>query len=481
MPKRIFRIDGSVINRQGIGVPDLRIEVWDKDLIFDDLVGTAITDKNGCFQIEFSDKFFRECFLDRHPDLFFKIYRGSQLIKSTEESVLWNVKKREIPVTIEIDVPATDESNEFIVKGDILQADKSPLVDAFVRAFDKDLRSEQLLGEAHTDEEGRYEISYTHAQFRRAEKKSADLIVRVYDPETGSLLLAESELIFNAKPVEVVDLLVTIEISEYERFMAIIEPVRDKVPVAELTADDITFLNHETGIEAHHIELLAIAARLAKQTELPPEFFYGLFRQDQPTTLSDLIDQEEAVLRKALECAIESHVIPRRLRDNLDSYLERLGQLKETDPGIQRKQHKEQLRRLGKIVDLDDAKMEAVVSKAAYPAMVTDKLLSSMVEGGELQDNEAKELGMTVSLYQLCDDNEKLAQAVKKGDFPQLPEGKISRLDDLTAFDKEGWLAILEQAETKPAQGFSREVYAALLAKKIENLYPSKTMLARVT
>lgn len=172
MPKSTFRINGNVINQQGIGVPDLRIEEWDKDLLFDDLVGSAITDKNGRFQIEFSEKFFRECFLDRQPDLFFKIYHGSQFIKSTEESVLWNVKKGENPVTIEIDESVREESKGFIVKGRIRQANKSPLVNGVVRAFDKDLRSEQLLGEACTDKEGRYEISYTRAQFRRAEKKS---------------------------------------------------------------------------------------------------------------------------------------------------------------------------------------------------------------------------------------------------------------------------------------------------------------------
>ena len=47
-----------------------------------------------------------------------------------------------------------------------------------VRAFDKDLRREELLGEAVTGSDGRYEIRYLSSRFTRAEKNLADLIVR---------------------------------------------------------------------------------------------------------------------------------------------------------------------------------------------------------------------------------------------------------------------------------------------------------------
>jgi hypothetical protein len=67
-----------------------------------------------------------------------------------------------------------------------------------VRAFDRDLRREEPLGEglATTDESGYYQITYTADQFARAEKRSADLVVRVYSLE--DVLLAASELIFDA-------------------------------------------------------------------------------------------------------------------------------------------------------------------------------------------------------------------------------------------------------------------------------------------
>jgi hypothetical protein len=101
---QLFRISGRIINQQTCqGVIGLRVEAWDKDLIFNDLVGSAMTDTVGAFRIEFSAPHFQECFLDRRPDLFFKIFRGDALIHSTEDAVLWNVDKGEAPVVIAVE------------------------------------------------------------------------------------------------------------------------------------------------------------------------------------------------------------------------------------------------------------------------------------------------------------------------------------------------------------------------------------------
>ena len=105
MTGKIFHIQGKVIdceNRQGIA--NLRVEAWDKDLLFDDLVGCAETDDQGTFQIQFDESHYRELFFDRHPDIFFRIFREHCLIGSTENSVLWNVKSKEIPIVIELDL-----------------------------------------------------------------------------------------------------------------------------------------------------------------------------------------------------------------------------------------------------------------------------------------------------------------------------------------------------------------------------------------
>ncbi len=67
---------------------------------------------------------------------------------------------------------------EFVVKGRILHKDDSKLDNLTVRAFDKNLRREELLGEATSNKDGDYKISYKTDQLARAEKRSAKLIVR---------------------------------------------------------------------------------------------------------------------------------------------------------------------------------------------------------------------------------------------------------------------------------------------------------------
>jgi hypothetical protein len=56
------------------------------------------------------------------------------------------------------------------VRGQIRHSDGSILLGKTVRAFDRDLRTEQLLGENETNSEGRYEIQYSADQFSQAEK-----------------------------------------------------------------------------------------------------------------------------------------------------------------------------------------------------------------------------------------------------------------------------------------------------------------------
>ncbi len=101
MAKKKYQIVGRVVIA-GQGVLGLRVEAWDKDRISDDLVSNAVTGTDGSFQMRFDQSYFADLFLDSQPDLYFKVFDGDQLIKSTEDSVLWNVAAGKTEVVIEL-------------------------------------------------------------------------------------------------------------------------------------------------------------------------------------------------------------------------------------------------------------------------------------------------------------------------------------------------------------------------------------------
>jgi type II secretory pathway pseudopilin PulG len=132
MPMRTFKICGYVIDsKTKCGIKGLRVESWDKDLIVSDLVGGSTTGEGGIFRIQFDESYFKELFFDRRPDLFFKIFHGENLIKSTKDSVLWNVDREDIEITIEIEnsegtVDSEIEPGKNISTRSVLQATYTP-------------------------------------------------------------------------------------------------------------------------------------------------------------------------------------------------------------------------------------------------------------------------------------------------------------------------------------------------------------------
>lgn len=225
----------------------------------------------------------------------------------------------------------SEEEVKYQVQGQIMLANyanaihpvETPLAGALIRAFDKDLRHEQLLGEINTDRQGRYIITYTQAQFRRAEKQNADLILRVIGPD--GIVLATSVVIFNAQPSEVIDLVIPgPPAPEYQQLIAEVTPLLEGLSFAELTEQDISFLANETSIERLFISILISAAKLASLTGLAINVHYGMLREGLPSELSLLLKQGRDKQRSALEDAMKKKLIATLSSEELEEILDRL-------------------------------------------------------------------------------------------------------------------------------------------------------------
>ena len=318
--------------------------------------GEATTSEDGTYTIERFGVMVREYFPERNPDLRITVMRDGQELRTRHKPFDWAAfAQGNYTFTIEAAAPqASEEDQMFTVSGQVMRSDSEPAAGVTVRAYDRDMRSRELLGETTTDETGRYEISYSREQFSRAEKGRADLVVQVFN-EAGTELEAESEreeTIFNAGPEERVDLRIVsdepITLSEYERLIRELTPLLEGVALAELTEDDIEFLSRDTEREPVYIRILAQDASLSREHDVREAVFYGLARKGVGVVgatgaahrmldpeerglrleLQAVLEADNATLREALEAAVAEHIIPFRLRDSIDDIIARLDSLR---------------------------------------------------------------------------------------------------------------------------------------------------------
>ena len=238
--------------------------------------------------------------------------------------------------TLTTDLPG--EARTFRVGGIVRFADGIPASRTRVAAFDRDLRSEQPLGEAYTDRTGTYRIEYTQRQFLNLERGTADLVVKAIDAD-GSILVA-SPVLFNAPQDATIDL--TIPLGRqlpptlFERIEVAVGPLLGRVSVEELEENqehqDLTFLAGETGFEKRVLARFVLAHGLARQG-IDREFWFALLGgsffefvekaslKENLATVSDALPALDATaVGKALAGSFNKREIPARLQAQTDAW-----------------------------------------------------------------------------------------------------------------------------------------------------------------
>ncbi|HET6230770.1 MAG TPA: neuraminidase-like domain-containing protein [Longimicrobiaceae bacterium] len=338
-----------VDSRTRRGIWGVRVEAWDKDLLIDDLVGSAVTDGEGRFQIRFGGGFFRELCVDRRPDLFFKVFRGDELVVSTENAVLWNAKAGEIPVAIAVQLPDGDGAHcdepeaggnggppaesPSSIHGRVTGPGEVGIPALRVEAVDVGMGGEVALGGTETGVDGGYRIVYDTATVTRRGKAHPDVRVRV---RAAGELLATSPVVYNAAHDQVVDVAIAAEKvrqpPEYERLGAAIGTLLGAngelgPRLAAVREDDerqeLTWLANKSGWDARMVAMASLAARFAAEWGVGAEYFYALFRAGVPASEAALSRLAPDAVRALWERGANEGVIPRSDADGIDAALER--------------------------------------------------------------------------------------------------------------------------------------------------------------
>jgi hypothetical protein len=395
------------------------------------------------------------------------------------------------------------KEGEFVVRGHVVYRD-GPLIEGVtVRAYNKDLGHEDYLGEAVTGKEGRYEIKYSAAQFSRSGKKYADLVLRVYDlrdtpgrsKEEINKPLVESAIVFGAQPLEKVKLWVEggpeHTWSEYEQIMTELPPLLRDRTITSLGEDeknqDITFLAGQAEIEPRWLAYIVVAHRLAAQSGLPPEIFYGFLRQNLPTNLPELLAQGNMAQRKALEVAIAQHIIPGAWLGKLDQVLDQLQQLIVQHAFEPPKE--EGRTSFGALLatTLKDARaQEQFVKQYVNRTQPVEAFWKSLAEQPDFKD-QVGSLQTTLQLGALTSNHLPLIQRLQS----MKQAGQFQNLRDLARLDVNGWKQIIVGQGEAGAVTFPPEIkgkdgdekavnYAKTLETIVQDAFPTVAAAYRV-
>ena len=356
--EKVFKITGRVINHTARnGVAGLRVEAWDKDLFFNDLVGSAITDRQGAFQIEFDQSYFKEIFFDRRPDLFFKVFQGGRLLRSTEDSVLWNVDAEVKEIVIKVDgvephetLPA--ESQSFTVRGTVLLPNGGVRRRQHLRAFDLDLQGVavyrsiksigeiqssggfQFLGDVISDGQGAYEITFHDWQPRKGERRKADVVVYAVE---GDKIIGRSRIV-NSDDYSDKGLVTNLDVSitgketrtEYELLMealnAFLKENNSTLGAIGASSDQLIFTAGELDIDPALLKIAAAGELLSggKSREFPHELLYGIGRQNITLAWEVLYKQQDDELRRAIAASVAERIIRAFSETEVDAFLAEL-------------------------------------------------------------------------------------------------------------------------------------------------------------
>ena len=395
------------------------------------------------------------------------------------------------------DTPEPLPEFQHLVRGVVRYQDGLPIPGITVRAFNKQLRREDPLGEpAVTDADGLFEIFYSVESLRTRARESPPLVVRAYGKRQGDgepSVLAESEVRFHSAPIEKVVLRVESGIehrwSRFEQLVSEITPLLDGAPIESLVEDEqrqeISYVSGRIGVELQEVAQLAGSHKLAVETGVPAEVYFGFARKRLPFTLSEILGQTEARRRTALVAAIAELIIPGRLLADFDKFEARFREL-----AAQRAVARSAENVVGPLAAMLDA---AGVPPPAQQVLATRfvehkgpirSLWKALGKADGLGDH-APSAQLALQVGTLTGGNVKLVQKLLSG------ESRLTHVRELASLTEKDWLGLVNDAagaegqrqfpDAVPGKDEKEKAasYARVLSRMMRDAFPVETLAHR--
>lgn len=385
----------------------------------------------------------------------------------------------------------------FVLRGRVVGATAGQIV----RAFDEEFRGHKDLGDSPIDALGNYQIPYAAKQFRPADRGTADLRVALFE---GDREVLSSEIHYNAAPEITIDLEigggpVTVERSEYERYLADLEVVMREVTLIEIDREkhadrerDLDFLTGDTGIDRQHIAWLVTAAGFEEASKhsdpeirvrvatlsVPAEAFYAWFRQGLPANLDELFALPIDSLKDALDRSLTENTISAGLADRIDIILADWSRWKairalQAAPEGKRPSLGDLLRTIGREEALT-RDQQLVFAKLRTEHGDRPELWEGVEAAGLAR--AVPILKRTMALDELTAGHGSLVQALQSKADRQRPES----LAFLTALEPRDWIGLVFEHGVPPGSDLDHNAYVEQLQTDVERRFPTPVLATRL-
>lgn len=446
-------------------IAHLKVEAWDRDLVFDDPLGHAMTDANGQFTIQVNPEDFRGLFTDRYPDVYFKIYRGKVLLKSTVDTTHKNVNGDLLNVQISLET--TLESHTNTLKGAITLSTEGVAVGVGVKLFSKTLQEERELAQTTTNSMGHFTLEYV--------ANASSMIVKVYNPG-GKTAIAESDLLLNPQPGRQVHLVIDSAVYNgaalFDLLQQSVRELLGKRAITDLDDAELKLLAHESDWPPEHIDHLQKAHASVRKDELfSVEVFFALLHAGEAIDAKALQKLSSKKLKHALAESWEQHIIS---KDHMEDIAQQVA-----------KHEKKVIRhKLNGSSFASELPLKEVWSLAAPTDEQLERLGAQLHELEEQPDSFWRELKNSEALRDLVPQLETLTQLnnLTFGNLGLIQQLKMDigegSLEDLAGWSEDRWKTAIEKHPIPKELADDKEVapqdaYARSMKRMVDYLYPN--------